>query len=361
MEGENHASFLGSSLSVPSVQELAKNPLDSVPSRYIQTDDQDRLILSHDDDDDDLSIPIIDLGMLMSGDDQDHEIEINKFDSACKEWGFFQVLNHGVSLMLMEKVKEEMGEFFKLPMEEKKKYWQQPGGLEGFGQHFVVSDGQKLDWGDMFWIITSPIFLRNPSLFPSLPQSFRETMEVYSNEMNKIATKLFGKMAKALKIEGGDMDEMFEGGMQSMRMNYYPPCPQPELAIGLSPHSDSTGLTILFQANETVGLEIMKNSKWISVKPLPGTFIVNIGDIMEIVSNGAYRSILHRARVNSSKERLSIATFHNPNLEKELGPAPSLITTESPALFKKVGVSDYFKDMFSYKLQGKSNLDFMRI
>ncbi|XP_047312930.1 protein SRG1-like [Impatiens glandulifera] len=361
MEGEKPAaSSLGSSLLVPSVQELVKKQqLHSVPSRYIHTD-QYRLISSHHNDDD-LAIPIIDLGMLICGDDQDHEIELNKLDFACKEWGFFQLKNHGVSSMLMEKVKAEMETFFNLPMEEKRKYWQQPGGLEGFGQHFVVSEDQKLDWGDMFWIITSPIFLRNPSLFPSLPQSFRETMEAYSEELNKIATKLFGKMAKALKMKGGEMDEIFEGGMQSMRMNYYPPCPQPELAIGLSPHSDSTGLTILFQANETVGLEIMKNGKWISITPLPDTFIVNIGDVVEIVSNGAYRSILHRAVVNSSKERLSIATFHNPNLEKELGPAPSLITIKSPASFKKVGVSDYFKEMFSYKLQGKSHLDSMRI
>ena len=64
-------------------------------------------------------------------------------------------------------------EFFSLPMEEKKKYWQKPGELEGFGQLFVVSEEQKLEWADMFYMTTLPLYTRNPHLFPSLPQPFR--------------------------------------------------------------------------------------------------------------------------------------------------------------------------------------------
>ncbi|XP_026440618.1 probable 2-oxoglutarate/Fe(II)-dependent dioxygenase [Papaver somniferum] len=97
-----------------------------------------------------------------------------------------------------------------------------------------------------------------------------------------------------------------------MRMNYYPPCPQPELAIGLTPHSDFGGLTILLQINKVEGLQINKEERWISVKPLPNAFVVNVGDVLEIMTNGIYRSVDHRAVVNSTKKRLSIATFHDP-------------------------------------------------
>ena len=84
-----------------------------------------------------------------------------------------QLINHGVSSTLVEKVKLEIEELFKLPMEEKKKYWQEPGDIQGFGQLFVVSEEQKLDWADLFYLVTLPTHMRKPNLFSKLPLSFR--------------------------------------------------------------------------------------------------------------------------------------------------------------------------------------------
>ena len=89
-------------------------------------------------------------------------------------------------------------------------------------------------------------------------------------------------MAKALKMNPNDMKELFEEGWQSMRMNYYPPCPRPDLVIGLNNHSDAVGLTILLQINDKEGLQIRKAGMWVPIKPLPNAFIVNIGDILEV-------------------------------------------------------------------------------
>ncbi|MCL7050506.1 hypothetical protein MKW94_013446 [Papaver nudicaule] len=146
-----------------------------------------------------------------------------------------------------------------------------------------------------------------------------------------------------------------------MRVNYYPPCPQPEHVIGLTPHSDGGGLTILLQLNEVDGLQIRKENVWVPTKPLPNAFVVNIGNILEILSNGIYRSVEHRATVNLTKERLSLATFHNPKIGTKVGPIPSMITPETPALFKTIGYEDYKKKFFSRKLDGKSFLNSMRI
>lgn len=101
------------------------------------------------------------------------ESELEKLHHACKEWGFFQLKNHGVSSSLMEKVKAEVQEFFNLPMEEKGKFCQQAGQIEGFGQAFVVSEEQKLDWADLFFMVTLPPHLRKPHLLPKLPLPFR--------------------------------------------------------------------------------------------------------------------------------------------------------------------------------------------
>lgn len=93
---------------------------------------------------------------------------------------------------------------------------------------------------------------------------------------------ILGYMGKALTMDVKEMKYLFEDGVQSMRMNYYPPCPEPKKAIGFTPHSDADALTILLQLNETQGLEIRKEGKWVPISPLPNAFVVNIGDIMEV-------------------------------------------------------------------------------
>ncbi|GAB2252715.1 hypothetical protein Droror1_Dr00005562 [Drosera rotundifolia] len=345
---------LGKSLIVPSVQELAKQSLATVPTRYLRTEQQPPMYKN---DDPKLQLPVVDMGKLVNGD----EAELQKFHSACQEWGFFQLVNHGVSLDLVEKVKKDILNWFNIPLEKKKNYWQTPGDFEGFGQSFVQSEEQKLDWADKFSLVSLPKDMRRPNLFPKLPLPFRDDLEDYSEAVKKLATQILAVAATALKLDKEYLEDLFDEGKQALRMNYYPPCPEADKVIGLSPHSDAVGLTILLQLNETEGLQIRKDGLWFPVKPLPGAFVVNIGDILEMITNGTYRSIEHRAMINSSKERLSVAAFHSPRLDADIGPAQSLITTENPARFKRIVMSDFFKGLFSRPLDGKSYLDLMRV
>ncbi|CAL1410480.1 unnamed protein product [Linum trigynum] len=352
---------LGSSLPVACVQELAKNPIAAIPPRYLRPDQDPPNVTSP------LQIPVIDLQKLSSpprhGDDGDLTPELDRLHAASRDWGFFQLINHGVSESLTDRVKAEVEGFFNLPMEEKRKYWQKPGEMEGFGQAFVVSEEQKLDWGDLFYTTALPKHLRKPHLFPQLPLPLRETLEEYSAALKALAMTILGLMAEALRIDQGDMKVLFEEGWQKFRMNYYPPCPQPELVMGVNSHSDAVGLTILLQVtNDTHGLQVKKDGHWVSVVPLTNAFIVNIGDILEIVSNGIYKSAEHRATVNSDKERISFATFLSPKLDGDLGPAPSLlINTQAQPEYRRIGVADYFKGYFGRQLAGKSYVDVMRI
>ncbi|KAK2376050.1 protein SRG1 [Trifolium repens] len=312
----------GTSLLVPSVQELAKQPNIEVQEKYLQPN-QESIVVSNTTSLQ--QVPIIDLSKLLSEDAN----ELEKLDQACKEWGFFQLINHGVNPSLMENVKIGVKEFLTIPVEEKKKFWQTPNDIEGFGQLFVASEDQKLEWADLFFIATLPSYARNPRLFPNIPQPFRDNLETYCLELKKVCITIIKNMEKALKVEPNEMLESFDDINQSMRFNYYPPCPQPE--------------------------------KWISIKPLTNAFVINIGDILEIMTNGIYRSIEHRATVNSKNERISIAAFHRPPMSKIIGPTPSLVTSEMPALFKTLPVEDYYTVYFSRQLQGKSCLDVIRI
>ncbi|KAK7260560.1 hypothetical protein RIF29_26709 [Crotalaria pallida] len=343
-------------LAVPLVHEIAKNTLTKVPERFVRPV-HERPVLSTTTPLP--QIPVIDFSKLSSKDFMGPELE--KLHYACKEWGFFQLINHGVSTSLVENVKTGVLEFVNLPYEEKKKFEQKEGDVEGYGQ-VVVSDDQKLEWADMFFMHTRPQHMRKPHLFPNIPLPFRDYLETYTAELKNLASQIQDHVANALGIDSKEIREIFGEGFQAVRFNHYPPCPQPELVIGLNPHSDVGGITILLHVtdDDVEGLHLRKDGLWIPVKPLPNSFTINIGDMIEIMTNGIYRSIEHRTVVNSKKERLSIATFYNPGYEAVIGPAPSLVTPESPALYKTISVPDYYKGYLAKELRGKSFINSMR-
>ncbi|RVW71258.1 Protein SRG1 [Vitis vinifera] len=313
---------------VQSVQELIKEPIPAVPQPFILDDPQPPILSASTPLP---QLPTIDMKHLIMSETAGSELR------SCTQLARNGLVNHGVSSSFMEKLKSEIGEFYKLPLEERMKYKMRPGDVEGYGLSPIRSEDQKLDWGD------------------------RDSLECYLAELQKLVMMLLGFMAKALKLEKGEMEELFDDGMQSVRMTYYPPCPQPELVMGLTPHSDATGITILLQINGVDGLQIKKDGVWIPVSFLPDALVVNVGDILEILSNGVYTSIEHRATVNAAKERISIAMFFNPKSSAQIKPAASLINPQNPPLFKQVGMEKYFKDFFSRKLDGKSYLEHMKI
>ncbi|MED6118175.1 hypothetical protein PIB30_000154 [Stylosanthes scabra] len=227
-------------------------------------------------------------------------------------------------------------------MSEKKKFWQTSQHLEGFGQASVLNEDQNLDWADIYFMTTLPTHMRLPHLFPNLPLPFRETLELYTEELKNISNVIIKKMGIDLNMDEKEMKELFEvDGLQTMRINYYPPCPVPEKVIGVTPHSDGGGLTILLQVSEVEGLQIKKDGIWVPVKPLPNAFIINIGDILE--------------------ERLSIGTFRSPRLDSILGSASSLITKETPPRFKTIKMKEYVERLFAGKLGVRAYIDVLRI
>uniref|UniRef100_A0A5B6Z739 Putative gibberellin 20 oxidase 1-D n=1 Tax=Davidia involucrata TaxID=16924 RepID=A0A5B6Z739_DAVIN len=114
-----------------------------------------------------------------------------------------------------------------------------------------------------------------------------------------------------------------------MRCNYYPPCQEPGLAFGTGPHCDPTSLTILHQ-DQVGGLEVFVNNKWQSVRPRQDALVINIGDTLTALTNGRYKSCLHRAVVNRYKERISLAFFVCPREDKVIKPPQDLVCREWP-------------------------------
>jgi len=111
--------------------------------------------------------------------------------------------------------------------------------------------------------------------------------------MKRLCVTLIDYMTKALKVQPNGLVDLFEEIDQSIRMNYYPPCPQPEQVIGLNPHSDGVALTILLEVNEIQGLQIKKDGMWIPIKSLSNAFVVNIGDMLEVTNTITHKSFYH--------------------------------------------------------------------
>ena len=126
--------------------------------------------------------------------------------------------------------------------------------------------------------------------------------------------RLMELIAMSMGLPANRFQEFFRDHTSSGRMNHYPPCPSPELALGVGPHKDPGVLTILAQ-DEVGGLEVKRKSdgEWVGVKPRKGAYIINLGDVLQVWTNGEYESVDHRVKVNSMKERYSIPFFLNPS------------------------------------------------
>ncbi|KAM0935580.1 putative (S)-norcoclaurine synthase [Dioscorea sansibarensis] len=345
-------------LPVDNVQALAAtlSATDYIPARYIRPEAESEAVIIPGAATDD--IPLIDFHKLL--DPNLSDAESSKLHHACQNWGFFQLINHDVPKEVIHGMMSVIEEFFKLPLEEKMLFKQPPGQVEGYGQMFVFSEEQKLDWADLLFFYTLPLHLRRSGSWPTNPSTFRDALDKYSMEVKKLANCLLGFMAKNLGLDPAEMAGMLENGAQCVRINCYPPCPADKKVLGLSPHSDASFLTLVLQVNDVPGLQIRRNGKWLPIKPLPGTFVANVADALEILSNGKYKSIEHRAVTNAEKERFSIAAFHGPNTDATIGPHRELILKGEP-LYKSVDYKSYMKLYFASKLDGKSFLGRMKL
>ncbi|KAK4418931.1 putative 2-oxoglutarate-dependent dioxygenase [Sesamum alatum] len=343
------------------VQHLSDSGIRVIPERYVKKP-SDRPSFC-DSVSGEVNIPVIDMKGLYSEDASVREKTAEMISGACREWGFFQVVNHGVRQELMGRAREAWREFFKLPLEEKQKYANSPTTYEGYGSRLGVEKGISLDWSDYFFLNYLPLPLRDQNKWPALPLSCRELVGEYCREVVELGGRLMKILSTNLGLREDYLQEAF-GGEEfgaCMRVNYYPKCPQPDLTLGLSPHSDPGGMTLLFPDENVSGLQVRRGGdKWITVDPVPNAFIINIGDQLQVLSNANYKSVEHRVIVNSEKERVSIALFYNPRGDMLIKPADELVTEERPPLYPPTIYDEYRLYMRTRGLRGKSQVESLK-
>ncbi|KAL5840024.1 hypothetical protein ACOSQ4_012632 [Xanthoceras sorbifolium] len=290
-----------------------------------------------------LDEPLIDLEKFARGDDRAKAAELVR--KACISHGFFQVINHGVDASLIQAAHEELDAIFKLPFD-KKLSIRKPGSLAGYSGGHAHRYASKLPWKETF----SFIYHENSSeaivvdYFKSvLGQDFERkgwVYQKYCEALKKVSRVIFELLALSLGVEDGlHFQKYFEDGSSILRCNYYPQCNNPGQALGTGPHYDPTSLTILHQ-DQVGGLEVFVDEKWQTVRPRADALVINIGDTFMALSNGNFKSCLHRAVVNSETVRKSFAFFVSPKEDKVVKPPEDLVSRDGSRKYPDFTWSD---------------------
>ncbi|CAM0912357.1 unnamed protein product [Alopecurus aequalis] len=310
-------------------------------------------------------VPVIDLGRLFKEDGAGDEA--TKLRSALDSWGLILVSNHGVDLAVMDGMRAASRAFFRRPLEEKRKYTNLIGGerfqFEGYGNDRVSSPDQILDWSDRIYLKVEPEDERYTALWPANPETFRDALHEFTKKCGLVKDGLLRAIAKLLELDDDDyfVDQLGERPSTHARCSYYPECPRPELVYGLKPHSDGTVVTVLMVDDTVGGLQVLRDGVWWDVPVVPHTLLVIIGDQIQIMSNGIFKSPVHRVVRNANKERLSVALDYSVDPEREIEPSAQLVNEKTPALYRKVKVKDYIAGLYNRFSQGKRVIDTVQI
>ncbi|XP_062088262.1 1-aminocyclopropane-1-carboxylate oxidase-like [Humulus lupulus] len=299
------------------------------------------------------SFPIVDMAKL-STDERKTTMEL--INDACENWGFFELMNHGISHDLLDTVERLTKEHYRQCMEQRFKDMVASKGLEA-----VQSEIDDLDWESTFFLRHRPT--SNMSEIPDLDQNYRDAMKEFAKELEKLAEQLLDLLCENLGLEKGYLKKAFfgsKGPTYGTKVSNYPPCPKPELIKGLRAHTDAGGLILLFQDDKVSGLQLLKDGEWIDVPPMRHSIVINLGDQLEVITNGKYKSIVHRVIAQSDGNRMSIASFYNPGSDAVIFPAPALVEeaaadqNESQAIvYPKFVFEDYMKLYAGLKFQAK--------
>lgn len=295
------------------------------------------------------SFPIINLEKLNT---EERAATMEQIKDACENWGFFELVDHGISIELMDTVEKMTKDHYKKCMEQRFKEMVAAKGLDA-----VQTEIDDLDWESTFFLKHLPV--SNISEIPDLEDDYRKVMKEFAQELEKLAEKLLDLLCENLGLEKGYLKKAFYGSKGpnfGTKVSNYPPCPKPDLIKGLRAHTDAGGIILLFQDDKVSGLQLLKDDEWVDVPPMRHSIVVNIGDQLEVITNGKYKSVLHRVIAQTDGNRMSLASFYNPGSDAVIFPAPALVekeAEENKQKYPKFVFEDYMKLYAGLKFQAK--------
>jgi isopenicillin N synthase-like dioxygenase len=285
---------------------------------------------------------------------------VHEIRRACEEDGFFQIVNHGVPENVMKSMMGIAKEFYEMPVEDRAcLYSEDIKKPVRVSTSFNISKDKVLNWVDYLIQPCHPLEEVIGS-WPEKPAAYRDIAGKYAGEVRALILRLLAAISEALGLDSDYLNKILGKHSQVMSINYYPSCPNPDLTLGVAKHSDGCAITVLMQS-DVGGLQVLKNGKWVAVEPIANAFVVNLGDQLQVVSNGRFRSVEHRAVTNMYTSRISIPTFYNPGVEAFIAPASTMVDEQQPALYRGYKFEEFWGAFWSQGLKGKSVLDSFKV
>ncbi|MQL92350.1 hypothetical protein Taro_024973 [Colocasia esculenta] len=308
-----------------------------------------------------LAIPTVDLSL-------PRHRAVALASAAAREWGIFHVTNHGVPVDVVPAAVSAVQAFNELPAEAKAAYYSRE--LENsvtFSSNYDLHNSTAASWRDSLRMLMAP----TPPDAAKIPEVCRRELLEWEKHALGVARTAMGLLSEGLGLEAGRLEGLSGLEQRAMVGHYYPYCPQPELTMGISGHTDSGFLTMLV-ANRIDGLLVRKpaeaevgGGEWFKVETVPGAIVINISDALQMVSNDEYKSVEHKVVANPRREpRVSIAIFFSPNQSDDttyFGPLPELVSEEKPARYRNFTMSEFMNTFFHSKLGTRSLQDHFRL
>ncbi len=279
-------------------------------------------------------IPVIDIGGLVSKSPGRVAVAA-EIGRACRQDGFFYITGHDVEEELQARLELVSRQFFAQELTRKLEIRMELGGRAWRGYFPVGAEltlgrpdqkeglyfGTELEDDHPMVVARTPLHGRN--LFPGSIPDFRETVLEYMDTMTRLGHTLMEGIALSLGLEASYFaDHYTRDPLTLLRIFNYPPLPASKSSDSLwsvGEHADYGLLTILHQ-DAAGGLQVKSRSRWVDAPPIPGSFVCNIGDMLDRMTGGLYRSTPHRVRNESGRHRLSFPFFFDPNFDAEVRP-----------------------------------------
>ncbi len=283
------------------------------------------------------TVPVLDIGHLERPD------ALAAIDTACRDWGFFQVTGHGIDTRVITDLFAAAHAFFAQPAAVKRRILRTADNPWGYFDQELTKN--TLDWKQVFDY--GPI--DGDKLVPQWPEGlpgFETAVRNYYDACEALAHRLLAAISINLGMPAEWAAAHFsESHTSFMRLNYYPKCPSAPAAesgapYGVNQHSDAGALTILLQDSQP-GLEVCRDGEWHLVEPRAGALVVNIGDIVQVWSNDRYKAALHRVVTHSEADRYSAPYFFNPSYATNYEPLPTTVDAQHPARYRSINWREF--------------------
>jgi isopenicillin N synthase-like dioxygenase len=291
-------------------------------------------------------IPVIDIHGLV-----DDPAVLAALDEACRSWGFFQIVGHGIADDLVAATLAQMRAFFTLPGEAKRAIERSAENAWGFYDKELTKN--RRDWKQIFDVgpdsHEGPL-AGNHAQWPSELPEFRPVMEAFYAACEAVSFRLLAGIVRCLGMPATYLHDAFTPQHTSfLRLNYYPACHEPaapdaplgaEGNFGIHHHTDAGALTVLL-ADEQPGLQVYRHGRWNLVEPRSDALVINIGDIVQVWSNDRYQAALHRVLASRDADRYSAPFFFNPGYDVIYEPLPSVCSEGDPAHYRPINWGEF--------------------